>query len=292
MRRVVAVGLPGYRIESVTLLGAGQDNIAYEVNGELIVRFGRESDPQARAARIDGEARLLAAVAEISPIPVPEPSFVLPEPGCLAYRKVPGLPLLDLPAARRSVHAHSIAATLGHFLGALHAVPVERFAGLVEPDHQPTALWHKEATQIYQSIADEIPRAHRPAVERFLAAPPPDGGRVPVFSHNDLGIEHVLVEPDSGTVTGIIDWSDAAITDAAYDFGLIHRDLGPAALDTALRHYGTGDPRTLRTRAVFYAGCTVLEDIAYGLETGDQRYLDAGRAALTWLHPATNDRDT
>jgi len=30
-------------------------------------------------------------------------------------------------------------------------------------------------------------------------------------------------------VTGIIDWSDAAIVDPAHDFGLLHRDLGPAA---------------------------------------------------------------
>jgi aminoglycoside phosphotransferase (APT) family kinase protein len=34
--------------------------------------------------------------------------------------------------------------------------------------------------------------------------------------------------------TGIIDWSDAALADPAYDFGLLCRDLGAAALDLAL----------------------------------------------------------
>ncbi|MQY25967.1 phosphotransferase family protein [Nocardia aurantia] len=289
VRDVVVACLPGYRIESVTLLGAGQDNTAYEVNAELIVRFAAESDPRARATRVEAEARLLTAVAGISPIPVPEPRFVAPERGCLAYGKVPGTPLIELEPARRAAHADSIAVTLGRFLDALHAVPVERFAGLVDVDHEPTTVWHNEATRTYESVAGEIPRARRSAVESFLAAPPPDDARAPVFSHNDLGIEHILVEPHSGTVTGVIDWSDAAITDAAYDFGLIYRDLGSAALDTALRHCRTREPESLRVRAAFYARCAALEDMAYGLETGDRRYLDLGRAALSWLYPAGVD---
>jgi aminoglycoside phosphotransferase (APT) family kinase protein len=34
-----------------------------------------------------------------------------------------------------------------------------------------------------------------------------------VLSHNDLGIEHVLVDPATLEVTGVVDWSDAAIVD-------------------------------------------------------------------------------
>jgi aminoglycoside phosphotransferase (APT) family kinase protein len=74
-----------------------------------------------------------------------------------------------------------------------------------------------------------------------------------VFCHNDLGIEHVLVAPDSGAITGVIDWSDAALTDPARDFGLVHRDLGPAALAAALTNYPAGDTAALRERAAFYA---------------------------------------
>jgi hypothetical protein len=79
-------------------VGEGSDNLAYEVDGELIVRWSKEPDPAARAARVDREARLLAAVASISPLPVPVPSFTVAEQGCLAYRKLPGVPLLDLPS--------------------------------------------------------------------------------------------------------------------------------------------------------------------------------------------------
>ena len=78
VRRLVVANLPGYRVESVVVVGEGTDHLAYEVNGELIVRWAKEPEPAARVAQVDREARLLAAVAAVSPLPVPEPSFVMP----------------------------------------------------------------------------------------------------------------------------------------------------------------------------------------------------------------------
>ncbi|GAA0363817.1 hypothetical protein GCM10009530_11880 [Microbispora corallina] len=291
VRDIVAAQLPRCRIDSVDLLGAGQDNTAYEVDGELIVRFSDEPDPQRRAAKVNDEAELLAAVAAISPLPVPEPAFTVAERGCLAYVKIPGVPLIDLPLPQRSAHSMSIAAALGELLSVLHRAPLARMAELVDADDQPNAVWLAEAAEMYDTLASWVPAAHRPAVEAFLATPPPADGQELVFSHNDLGIEHVLVDPDTGKVTGIIDWSDAAIVDPAYDFGLICRDLGPQAVRVALRDYHA-DPHEIEaisTRAVFYARCSVLEDLAYGVETGHRKYLDNGLAALQWLYPAQPD---
>jgi aminoglycoside phosphotransferase (APT) family kinase protein len=101
VRGVVATHLPDYLIDSVALLGEGEDNIAYEVNGESILRFSKEPDPASRAAQVNHEVRLLAAVAGISPLPVPEPNFTVTEQGCLAYFKLPGVPLIDLPQPQR-----------------------------------------------------------------------------------------------------------------------------------------------------------------------------------------------
>jgi aminoglycoside phosphotransferase (APT) family kinase protein len=288
VRRMVAAHLPGYRVHSAVPVGEGLDNLAYEVNGELIVRWSKEPDPAARAAGVDREARLLAAVAGISPLPVPQPAFTVPEQGCLAYRKLPGQPLLDLPQAQRSAHGDSIGATLGELLTALHAAPTEPMAALVDVDDRPLAEWRREAAETFATLAREMPVAHRRPVEAFLEAPPPAGGWTPVFSHNDLGIEHVLVDPDTGMVTGVIDWSDAAIVDPAIDVGLLYGDLGPAAARAALGSYRTevNDLATLEERARFYARCRVFEDLAYGLQTGRRSYVDKGLAAMAWLFRA------
>jgi aminoglycoside phosphotransferase (APT) family kinase protein len=290
LRRLVAAYLPDRQVDTVTVVGEGLDSIAYQVDGELLVRCSKEPDPTRRAARVQREARLLDAVSGIAPLPVPEPRFTVAEQGCLAYGKLPGVPLLDMPRTELETHASAIAGTLGGLLTALHAAPVERMAALVDPDDQPLDQWLQEAAATYATVPGAVPAPHRRAVEAFLAAPPPAAAYTPVFSHNDLGIEHVLVDPATWRVTGIIDWGDAAITDPAGDFGLLYRDLGPAALDAAIVSYRTdvNDLVALRERATFTARCRlleVLEDLAYGVQTRQDKYTDKSLVAMAWLFP-------
>ncbi|MGI8562804.1 MAG: phosphotransferase family protein [Candidatus Dormibacter sp.] len=288
IRSLVEANLHGYPVHSAAALGQGQDNTAYEVNGELVLRFSREPDPARRAQRVEREARLLALAAEISPLPVPKPLFTAAERGCLGYLKLLGVPLLDLPLSRRLVHSKVSAAALGELLTALHAIPVDRLTDLAGTDDDPPAQWLSEAVESYALVAGEVPALHRPSVEAFLDTRPRADSYAPAFSHNDLGIEHVLVDPVSGRVTGIIDWGDAAIIDPAYDFGLLYRDLGPTGLDAALRTYRSDvNPLpALAERAAFYARCSVLEDLAYGIEKGEEKYIENSLTALGWLFPA------
>ncbi|MFE5374476.1 phosphotransferase family protein [Streptomyces mirabilis] len=92
VRSVVVTHMLDYQIDSVVPLGEGLDNLAYEVNGELIVRFSKEPDLARRASLVGREARVLAAVADISPLPVPEPTFTV----------------------HREVHPHRVRATCPH----------------------------------------------------------------------------------------------------------------------------------------------------------------------------------
>ena len=286
IHRLIDTHLPGYQVDTVTVLGSGVDNIAYEVNSELIVRFPREVDPARRAALVEREARLLAAVAVISPLPVPEPRFIDATEGCLAYRRLLGEPLLLFA---QTASAAPIGTALGGLLTALHGAPIRSLAGLVDLDTTPLTDWRDEAAAHYMAVAAEIPIAHRGPIEAFLDAPPPQDTYVPVFSHHDLGAEHVLVDPATWAVTGVIDWADAAIGDPAYDFGMIWRDLGSAAVDAALRRYPHHAPG-LQERAGWYARGTFFEDLAYGLHTGQNAYVTKNLAALSWLFPASAHR--
>jgi aminoglycoside phosphotransferase (APT) family kinase protein len=272
VRHLVSVGLPGYTVRTVTRLGAGLDNVAYEVNDELVVRIAREADSVRR------EAALLARVGEVSPLPVPEPVFTLAEHNCVAYRKLPGTPLIDIPIADRTTYAAAIGAELGAFLAVLQTSDADRWTDLVDIDNEPLADWRDEAAEHYADVSATLSPNHHRKVEPFLRDPLPERAHELVFSHNDLGIEHVLVTPGTNKPTGIIDWSDAALCDPARDFGLILRDLGPAALDAALP---AGE--SLRDRARFYARCSLLEDLHYGLETSRAPYIDKSLAALHWV---------
>jgi aminoglycoside phosphotransferase (APT) family kinase protein len=99
IRALLPRHLPGYEVRSMAKLGEGSDNVSYEVNGELIVRASKDTNPTSRSESTQREADLLAVVAELSTLPVPEPIFARIEAGVLAYVKLSGVPLIDHPVA-------------------------------------------------------------------------------------------------------------------------------------------------------------------------------------------------
>jgi aminoglycoside phosphotransferase (APT) family kinase protein len=284
VRDILRSQLPTLSAESIRPLGEGQDHVAYEVGGELVVRFALGAQSDSCAARIAREATLLGVVERISPLAVPQPLFVLPASCCYGYRRLGGVPLLSFAPAARARIASPVAASIGDLLAALHRVPVAELAAVAPRDLQPASQWLQEAAELYARVAAHVSARRDRAIRTFLDTPPHERRDEPVFSHNDLGIEHVLVDPGSGQVTGVIDWSDAAICDRAYDFGLLLRDLGPAALDAALESYATdADLAAVTERAWFCARCAAIEDLSYGLETGRDEYRTKSIEALPWL---------
>lgn len=116
-----------------------------------------------------------------------------------------------------------------------------------------------------------------------MARVPPDGPRTQVFCHNDLGTEHILVDVEAHAITGVIDWTDAAIADPMHDFARIYRDLGPEVFELMVARYEGNVGDRDRARALFYARCSLLEDVAFGVRSGARQYTDAGLAHLDWM---------
>ncbi|HSI94229.1 MAG TPA: aminoglycoside phosphotransferase family protein [Jiangellaceae bacterium] len=276
--------LPAYDVRSVRRLGEGLDNVAYEVDDQLIVRVGKAPDPAARTAAARREAELLAVVRALSPLPVPEMVFVDAETGVHGYAKLSGTPLLHHPVAEPA----RLAPALGEFLSRVHQTPVGAVAQLAPPDPYPLSSWLADAVQEYQAIAGRLPARHRSSIEAFLSSPPPSepDPAAAMFCHNDLGAEHILADAETSTITGVIDWSDAAVTDPARDLALLYRDLGPAVFERTLAHYRVPFSAADRERAVFYARCALVEDIAYGYRADARRYAEAGLAHLEWTFGA------
>ena len=283
--RVLARVRPGHELQSVVQLGEGTDHVAYEVNWDLIVRF--VVDPTRRAEQVRAEAGVLDVVKTLAPPAVPDPLLVLPDDGILVYGKIGGAPLLHRREDLPRLDLARFGAVIGQFLSRLHHAPASDFEAFASSDRRPPGEWLVEARLNYDQVIDSVPATRRAPIGAFFAQSPPGNPQSTAFCHNDLGIEHVLVDPATLAVTGIIDWADAAITDPACDLALIYRDLGPAALAGVLDHYaGPGEPvEHIHERAAFYARCSVFGDIAYGLLPGHDLYLAQSRAALDWLFP-------
>jgi aminoglycoside phosphotransferase (APT) family kinase protein len=273
IRALLARHLPDVEVRSVTESGQGLDNEVYEVNEEFIIRGGKAADPVATRREVD----LLAVVRELATVAVPEVVFADFEQGVIAYRKLPGEPLNQHPVPEPA----PLAASLGRLLSALHSAPAEELRELAPLDLYPAPTLLVDAGLDYRDVEQHVPEEQRPLVEAFLRGIPPDEPVSPRFCHNDLGAEHLLVDPRTSTLTGVIDWTDAAVTDPAHDFALIYRDLGPAVFEQTVSHYDLDFDETDRARVLFYARCALIEDLAYGLSTGPRHYADAALAHLT-----------
>jgi aminoglycoside phosphotransferase (APT) family kinase protein len=236
-------------------LGRGLDNVVLVV-GDLVLRAG---DRRA----VGPEARLLDVVARHVSLPVPAPRFVDEDSGVLAYPRLPGRPLLGrapLPGSARR---------LGGFLRELHGIDLTAVDGLVPVDRASPDEWLADLEgppELLRVLHATVPR---PATDRVLV-------------HSDLGAEHILHL--DGRLTGVIDWSDAAVGDPALDFARLYRDFGEAFLAEALDAYGGLDGAMPRIE--FFARCAALEDLAYAAASGRREYATAARRGLGRLFPS------
>ena len=97
-------------------------------------------------------------------------------------------------------------------------------------------------------------------IERYVAGPRRDGAcLVPRAAHQMVGM---------------------IAADPVHDLALFYRDLGPEVFDLTLAHYTGRLDEAARERAIFYAHCALLEDLAYGIRTGTHRYIDEALAHL------------
>lgn len=255
-------------------LGAGTDHEVYDIGGAFVLRIPKGGGGSAGGH--DREARLLDLVRSVSPVPVPEVVAHDRASGALVLRRLPGTSLLDEPPPQ----PEALVDQLAGFLASLHGLPRSRVEAVAVPDPYPLPASLAEVAAALPGIAALLDVEQRRLVEAFLAAPPPPEPSATLLCHNDLGAEHLLAAPDRATLTGVIDWSDAALADPARDLGRLYRDLGPAAAAGILQRLAPPAAEALWRRAAFHARCALIEDLAYGLESGDPRYLEAARANL------------
>jgi aminoglycoside phosphotransferase (APT) family kinase protein len=292
LRRVLEDQFPELAPVSLQLIGEGWDSEAYAVNDELIFRMPKRREVETFLMR---ERCLLGRFADRLPLPVPRfewngaPTEHYPFQFS-GYRRLSGVPAIERPDLWRRLEQAAIAEQLGVFLTVLHAISAEdaQACGLMATR---TSEWDEEAlrerTAPHLKLLQGIDAALAQRLDRWLnetsPAPFPSDTQVPV--HADLGAEHLLIDTESGRLSGVIDWGDICLGLAAGDMVGCVAWLGIDFLDQLLNHYTgpvtRGDMPWMIERGVLVA----LSNINYGERSARSDYFRLGMQMLDQLLP-------
>ena len=271
---------PTMDLTVVSLIENGWDNRVLLADDRAtghrwVFRFPRRVDV---LPDIEREARVLRLLAGRLPVAVPDWQVHRDLHGTtvIGYPALPGAPagyepggVGDIQLAITVPPPPPYALSLGATLAALHAIPpaaVTSALGASAPSVDTVrALAADSIGRCRRAVPVPVTVAHR--WDRWLTDDTLWQFQM-VLRHGDIHPEHTLVDRD-GTVTGIIDWTDAGWGDPADDFIDARHAFGPAFGDELLRRYaaagGHSDPALAR-RVVMREAWGAVTAVLFGLD--------------------------
>jgi aminoglycoside phosphotransferase len=160
--------------------------------------------------------------------PIPTPEILWRKPPVLALAALPGTALGQL--GEPSTASPAAWAAAGAATRMLHDAPLPP-----RPGHSPGEIAARLDGECEWLLTNDVLPTDLVTRNRQLAEAAMRPW-TPVFTHGDLQVSHVFVDGD--TVTGVIDWTEAAQGDALFDLAVL--TLGyEQHLDDVVTGYGT-----------------------------------------------------
>jgi aminoglycoside phosphotransferase (APT) family kinase protein len=277
-RRLVAARMPQLAAHEPEAVGTGWDVDVWRF-GDVVVRFPRRA---LGVRALENELVVLPLLADAVSLPVPRPRAIV-EPALgfparfYAHDFLPGVPAnragLDDGALAR------LAAPLGRFIAALHAIPLPplRAAG-VGIDGRGDHVRVAERGRGWLAKVALPAELHDRAAAILDAPAPPIADGEATLVHGDLHAGNLLVDADD--LTAVIDWGDCAAGDPAIDLAIGIAALPPAARGDFLVAHGAVSPATWARARINAVSRQSLALLAWGQDIGDDAVIAFATASL------------
>lgn len=251
-----------------------------------VLRIPRRPD---MAPKIEGEARILDFVKHQIPAQVPD--WQVRSSELIAYPLLTDDTALTFDPQTHAVtwnidrHAREYVTSLAELLAALHRAPVSEAVAVGIPCSTPA--------QARAQVLDDLERVKselgmREDLEGQWRRWIDDDRLWPDFSvlvHGDLYAGHVTVDASS-RISGVIDWSEAEVSDPSIDFTGHLAAFGPQSLEALVSEYARAGGRPWGTSTTMMEQINnrhSASPIKYGLfaiMSRNQEHLAAARAQL------------
>ena len=296
---LVSLGLDHSRVRPLT---GGWSYWTFEVDRKCNDDHADFSTPGSifRFPRNSVVAENLQKERAVLPVVAPRVEFVVPRfeyvgtwrgQPYAGYRRIPGRPLSGRLFSG-SKFADEVAESIASALASLHGIEtylVAEACGVVPTVEAWRQRYRELRNTVRARISPLLVSRMREVVERgfsrFL-----DEELVTLedvaLVHCDLGCEHILIEDDGTTVTGLIDFEDVTIGDPTIDFVGIYITYGMEAVERIRDGYKRPSygNRALDANFVnrlrFYTWMASCHEVIYGLEEGRPDLVEDGISGL------------
>jgi aminoglycoside 2''-phosphotransferase len=265
---------PQFRNTPLQVNSTGWDNLVLIMDEWVIFRIPRD---EVSRRQLQVELHFLPQIAAVSPLPVPMYTYFSKEAGLYAgYELIHGEPFTrDVFEKCTKKQQKKIAKLLGVFQSALHSLHVdEAITANVHVRRQNRQTWRNLQAEVLNKAANVLEPIHKQKIEEmfdyilneisFDAIPK-------TLIHGDLSSDHIIYDPSRNNLSGIIDFGDLMIGDAAYDFTGILLEYGSSFLDEVLVHYSPPlEVNYLERIEKFYIPKIPVHQLLYGIQLGDE----------------------
>lgn len=270
LERISAV-YPGISFDHLEFNRDGMVNDVVVVNQELVCRFAREDWGKEILAR---EIKILKIVKRYVDIPIPKLEHI--EEGFITYRYIKGEPLSRNSLLKLSNKAQErVIGQFSKFLQQLHSVPIDilnEFGVSASDTERSLEDWLQLYEQVQKSLFSYLWK-HQQTWVHELFAPVVSGelnlNYTPVLINGDLATYHILFDPISESITGVIDFGTAGIGDPACDIAVLISNYG----ENIVKRMEIDYPLLIDVidRARFWSQTLELQWANYALKNQDMR---------------------
>lgn len=255
---VIITDFPELKIEKITLIDNGWDNVVVEINDDLIFRF-----PKDDGVNFDVEVKILDFLKDKISLQIPKIKFLGKSFTYMGYPKIQGGNLTpEIFDSLNSEQKEKLTLDLANFLREMHSS--------ISPDEAKIIGVENENLPSYSnSIKSVLPnKIDDKSVLDFMEATIKEyEGMMQekvelVFLYNDLHTENMAFDSTSKKLNGVFDFGDIMIGDVNMDFYPLYK-FDPYFMKAVAEKYQELTSRKLNLRRmVIYGRINELSDLA------------------------------
>lgn len=283
-REIIDELYPNISTDRIQIFDDGWDYVVFVIDGRKAVRFPRRPD---YAEKLPVEVAFLNHFSSQSPISVPRLTLHTYKQTSLPYVTydfIPGIQFKKIVSDTFSKEELCrVARQIGGFLDKLHSLSIGKAKDLGVKQVESLKTWRDRLEKIKRSVFPQIPHAERSwAISIFnnffetLKANP-----MPLtVIHSDIMPEHIIVNPETHYLSGIIDFGDIEIGDPAYDFAFLAK-YGKDFLNWTYETYGQPKDPAFEIRRQFYLDRLALTNLEHSIEQNDKAMIERHKEELS-----------